>query len=251
MRLETEIPSNHNILAWFVEFAGTVVNRYEVGRDGKTPYERLRGKQSRLIGLEFGEKVNFRRTAVGARMSKLDSLWSDGVFLGYGSISKEVVVGTRDGVFKTRTVQRQAYEHRWRTENLDMVGGVPWKTSPDGGEEEAIMPAIDIGMEMPEVEIPSVPTENQRPIPRRLYIKATDIERHGATVNWKGCVATLRGQGGVPHTDTCRKRLTDEIEKGQDGERAKRARQRELDLYEYVIKDSGQVAKRRKTRRIW
>ena len=69
MRLETEIPSNHNILAWLVEFAGTVVNRYEVGRDGKTPYERLRGKQSRLIGLEFGEKVNFRRTAVGAKMA--------------------------------------------------------------------------------------------------------------------------------------------------------------------------------------
>ena len=67
MRLETEIPSNHNILACLVEFAGTVVNRYEGGRDGKTPCERLRGKQSRLIGLEFGEKVNFRRTAVGAR----------------------------------------------------------------------------------------------------------------------------------------------------------------------------------------
>ena len=78
--LETEILSNHNILAWLVEFAGTVVNRYEVGRDGKTPYERLRGKQSRLIGLEFGEKVNFGRTAVGAKMAKLDSLWSDGVF---------------------------------------------------------------------------------------------------------------------------------------------------------------------------
>ena len=193
MRLETEILSNYNILAWLVEFAGTVVNRYEVGRDGKTPYERLRGKQSRLIGLEFGEKVNFRRT--GTRMAKFDSLWSDGVFLGFRSISGEVVVGTRDGVFKTRTVQRKAYEHRWGKENLDMVGGVPWKTSPDGGDEEAIMPAIDIGMEMPEVEIPSVPTEDQRPIPRRLYIKARDIERHGATVNCKGCVATLRGQG--------------------------------------------------------
>ena len=166
-------------------------------------------------------------------------------FLGNRSISGEVVVGTRDGVFKTRTVQRKAYEHRWAKENLDMVGGVPWKTSPDGGEEEAIMPAIDIGMEMPEVEIPTVPTEDQRPIPRRLYIEARDIERHGATVNCKGCVATLREQGGVPHTDTCRKRLTDEIEKGEDGERAKRARQRELDFYENVIKDSDRVAKRK------
>ena len=70
------------VLVWLVEFAGTVINRYEVGRDGKTPFERLRGKQSRLIGLEFGEKVNFRRTAVGARMAKLDSLWSDGGVLG-------------------------------------------------------------------------------------------------------------------------------------------------------------------------
>ena len=78
-----QIPSNHNILAWLVEFAGTVVNRYEVGRDGKTPFERLRGKQSRLIGLEFGEKVNLQlRTAVGVRMAKLDSLWSDGVSWG-------------------------------------------------------------------------------------------------------------------------------------------------------------------------
>ena len=174
MRLETEIPSNHNILAWLVEFAGTVVNRNEVGRDGKTTYKRLRGKQSRLIGLEFGEKVNFRGTVVGTRMAKFDSLWSDGVFLGYRSISGEVVIGTGTACSRRGTVQRKAYEHRWAKENLDMVGGVPWKTSPDGGEEEAIMPAIDIGMEMPEVEIPSVPTEDQRPISLRLHIKTRE-----------------------------------------------------------------------------
>ena len=118
-RVGAQIPSNHNILAWLVEFARTVVNRYEVGRDGKTPFERLRGKQSRWIGLEFGEKVNFRRTAVGVRMAKLDSLWSDGVFLVYRSVSGEIVVGTESGVFKTRTVQRKAYDHRWHEQNMD------------------------------------------------------------------------------------------------------------------------------------
>ena len=155
-RVGTPIPSNHNILAWLVEFAGTVTNRYEVGRDGKTPFERLRGKQSRLIGLEFSEKVNFRRTAVGARMAKLDSLWSDGVFLGYRSISGEIVVGTESGVFKTRTVQRKAYEHRWNKENMDMVGGVPWKDSPSEDSEEGIMPAVDIGMECQRLRFPGV-----------------------------------------------------------------------------------------------
>ena len=81
MRLETETSSNHNILAWLVEFAGTVVNRYEVGRDGKTPYKALAWEAVKVDWtLEFGEKVNFRRTAVGTRMAKFDSLWSDGVF---------------------------------------------------------------------------------------------------------------------------------------------------------------------------
>ena len=141
--------------------------------------------------------VNFRRTAVGARMAKLDSLWSDGVFLGYRSISGEIVVGTESGVFKTRTVQRKAYERRWNKENMDMVGGVPWKASPSEDSEEGIMLAVDIGMEMPEVEIPRAPKEDRRPVPRRLYIRAKDIDRHGVTPNCKGCIATLRGEGGV------------------------------------------------------
>ena len=174
-RVGAQIPSNHNILA--------------VGRDGKTPFERFRGKQSRLIGLEFGEKVNFRRTAVGVGMAKLDSLWSDGVFLVYRSVSGEIVVGTESGVFKTRTVQRKAFEHRWHKQNMDMVGGVPWRASTGADGEEGIMPAVNIGMEMPEVDIPRAP--------RRLYIRAKDIERHEATSNCKGCIATLRGEGGV------------------------------------------------------
>ena len=115
-RLGLAVPSNHNILAWLVEFAATLINRYEVGRDGRTPHERLRGKASRLVGLEFGEKVNFRRAPVGSRMAKLDSLWSDGVFLGYRAVSGEIVVGTKDGVYKTRTVKRKPYEHRWEKE---------------------------------------------------------------------------------------------------------------------------------------
>ena len=191
-RLGAHVPSNHNILAWLVEFAATLINRYEVGRDGKTPYERLRGKASRLIGLEFGEKVNFRRIAVGARMAKLDSLWSDGVFLGYRTVSGEVVVGTADGVYKTRTVQRKPLEHRWGSANLDMVGGVPWRTSPAEKEDEEVMPAVDIGMELPEVEVPRAPAGEQLPTPSRVQIKVRDIERFGATVNCKGCIATLR-----------------------------------------------------------
>ena len=49
------------------------------------------------------------------------------------------------------------------------------------------MPAVDIGMEMPEVDIPRVLKEDKGPVPRRLYIRAKVFERHGATSNCKGC----------------------------------------------------------------
>ena len=37
---------------------------------------------------------------------------------------------------------------------MDMVGGVPWKTSTCEDSDQGIMLAVDTGMEMPEVEIP-------------------------------------------------------------------------------------------------
>ena len=184
-------------------------------------------------------------------MAKLDSHWSDGVLLEYRSISGEIVVGTESGVFKTRTVQRKAYEHRWNKENMDMVGGVPWKVSPSEDSEEGIMPAVDIGMEMPEVAIPRAPVEDEggggggAPSSSKIVHQSQNIDRHGVTPNCKGCIATLGGEGGVPHSDTCRKRLTDEIEKSDEGARAKRARQRELDFYERAVMESDRQAKRK------
>ena len=65
-----------------------------------------------LLGLEYGELVNCRRTLVGNRLAKLDSLWSDGVFLGTKAASGEILIATAAGVFRTRTVKRKAHERR-------------------------------------------------------------------------------------------------------------------------------------------
>ena len=46
--------------------------------------------------------------------------------MGYRSMSGEVIVGTKDGVFKSRTIRRRALEHQWEKASLDMVGCVPW-----------------------------------------------------------------------------------------------------------------------------
>ena len=56
-RIGSEIPSDHDVIPWIVEYAATIINKGQVGADGKTAYERLKGEPAHLSGLEFGEKV--------------------------------------------------------------------------------------------------------------------------------------------------------------------------------------------------
>jgi len=93
-RWNTKVDESSPILSWLVEFASVLINRYEVGHDGKTGYERTRGKTSKMLGLEFGEKVFFRRQPIGRRLAKLESLWEHGVFVGYRAQSGEYMVAT-------------------------------------------------------------------------------------------------------------------------------------------------------------
>ena len=60
-RLGSEIRASSNVLPWLVEFAAILVTRYLVGKDGKTPHERSRGKSSKMLDFDFGEQVHFRR----------------------------------------------------------------------------------------------------------------------------------------------------------------------------------------------
>ena len=82
------VPSDHNIVPWIIEYDGALLNRYSVGQDGKTFYERLKGKAASMPGLEFGERVHWRSNVRAEdRKNKLDSAWKDGVFLGQGTVS--------------------------------------------------------------------------------------------------------------------------------------------------------------------
>ena len=60
-RLGTNLGISSDVLPWVIELGAVLVNRYLVGHDGKTAYERMKGKESKMLGFEFGERVNFRR----------------------------------------------------------------------------------------------------------------------------------------------------------------------------------------------
>ena len=121
------IPSSHDIVPWLIEYAAVLLNRGQVGADGRTAYERLKGKRASVPGLQFGERVLWKSNVQPyKRKHKMDSDWSEGVFLGQRSVSGEYLVGSPSGVYRPRTVRRVPLEQRW-VDNLSMICCVPWK----------------------------------------------------------------------------------------------------------------------------
>ena len=110
-----KIRSDHNIVPWLVEYAAGLLNRGPAGQDGKTSYERLKGKPANLPGLQFGERLLWR-TNVASRdvRNRMDTPTSKGIYLGQRTVSGEYMVGSAEGVFRPRTVYRVPTEERWR-----------------------------------------------------------------------------------------------------------------------------------------
>ena len=56
-RWGVKLAAMHPVFAWMAEYAAVLLNRFEVGRDGKTAFERCKGKKAKVRGVEFGEAV--------------------------------------------------------------------------------------------------------------------------------------------------------------------------------------------------
>ena len=121
---------DHPIICYVVEYAGIILNGFEVGVDGRTAYERNQGKMATSLGIAIGEAVLWRRKKIGGALGKLTSLWEDGIFLGVMGKSGELI-GDGRGVWKTRTVHRRPATERWDPETIKFVCHPPWRTGED------------------------------------------------------------------------------------------------------------------------
>lgn len=241
-RWGAKIPHKHPAVPWIIEYAGFLLNRFEVSNDGKTAYERFKGRKARVHGIEFGEAVHWRRLPERGPLGKLESLWGDGIYLGVKGKTGEIIVGDKSGVFKTRTVRRKALEDRWRAETANLVTGVPWKTSEndkdaDGEDYEVIRLGTSFAERPSCAEAPSS-------IPRNAPITKHELEIHGYTSKCPGCAAILKGTSRQGHSEACRKRFND-IHRGT--EKFKKAEERKNEFVEKAIQRDEEARKRRKT----
>ena len=103
-RYNIVLDHTHSVITWVIEYAGWLITRYGIGRDGKTPYKLLRGRDATSPLCEFGECVQYRPGGVTRMRGKLQSMLQSGVYLGRTHSSAENLIGTPDGVVKARYI---------------------------------------------------------------------------------------------------------------------------------------------------
>ena len=169
------------------------------------------------------------------RLAKSTSLRADGIYLGVKGTSGEIIVGTKEGVWKTRTMRRRPMEERWSPANMDMIVGVPWRKNDDdekGGEEmKGGIIKLDEGV-MEEAEKKATREVADIVPPKAFHTKKEDYDKHGYTRGRVGCRALLTGTTKQKLSAGCRLRMEKEM---FDLERVKAARRRREEFMEKVM----------------
>ena len=86
------------------------MNKFRVGSDGRTAYEKTTQHKCRTLIIGFGESVDYILETDKVAMHKADSRVHQGIVLGYSWRSTECLAGTRDRRYKCRTIKRRAEE---------------------------------------------------------------------------------------------------------------------------------------------
>ena len=122
---EVLIDSGHPVIPWMVDHSAATIDRFQVGGDGKTSYERRRGKTFQKELAEFSECVWYLK-AKSKSTPDIQSRWATGVWLGVREESNEIIVGTSEGAIKTRTIRRKADpKDSWNADELSAMKGTP------------------------------------------------------------------------------------------------------------------------------
>ena len=213
-RMNIKLNPEDKMVIFVAEYAAYLQNRLDIGKDGKTAYERCRGKRASVMAVEFGERLLWKTRQKG-KLEKLNPRWEFGVFVGVKTDSGELWVATPAGLQAVRSVRRLPLEERWSAANKDYVKHVPWNRSGEDpnadGEmpEEVVVPAAaaEAGGEGGGSGRVVVVVHTREPAPKEFYIKKRDVEAHGITKGCAGCRTMFQGGTRQNHSAECRERF--------------------------------------------
>ena len=102
-------------------FCADILNKFRVGKDGRTAYERIISHKCKVAQVGFGETVDFKLETDKNNRHKADSEFHLGVLLAYAWRSTEYLVAARDVIFQCRTVRRRADKEAFDVQLTDAV----------------------------------------------------------------------------------------------------------------------------------
>ena len=250
-RMKRDVDTRERIVTFIPEYAAYLMNRLEVGKDGKVAYERVKGKKPTVLGIEFGEKLLYKVKPV-QKMEKINARWEHGIFVGIKRRSGEVWIAIKDKIVSARSVRRIPVEHRWGEDCVKWVTRTPWNRYKDAVDADGDLPEGVPQVEAKPLEMRPgselVIVETRSKVPREFYIRKEDADKHGYTRGCGGCSSWFKGLGRQPHTDKCRARfaelMKDEAKFKNSQDRKREFEQREVEKMRK--KEEKKVEKKRK-----
>ena len=187
-RLGRNLSAREPIVIFMPEYVAYLLNRKEVGQDGKTEYERCKGKKATVLGIEFGEKLLYK-VKPKEKKEGINSRWEYGIFVGVRRKSGEVWIAIKDRILGARSIKRIPKEERWSKDNLEWVTRVPWNRYRDAGDADGALPEgvpVEARSSEPAGDLgPRVVVQTRHPAPREFQIRKEDAEKFGYTKNWE------------------------------------------------------------------
>jgi len=202
MKVSVETP----IFTWLVEHAADIHNKYHVFADGKTGYEKVKGRRYKGEMLEFGQAVLHKIPGkpIGGLMS---TRWLPGTWIGKRFSSEEHVIAMPNGkVVRSRAVRSLPEKSMWIKEDVANVVGVPWR--PAGEPIDDVLPDVPRAVEVHTEE----PEEDAKV--RGMKILPKHLVKVGYTKGCRKCAALRSGQRinvSLAHSSQCRTRIEEEL----------------------------------------
>ena len=236
-KAEMSIKPDDAIVLWMIRWSAMCLSRFQVGQDGRTAYERRRGRKCQLPVVPFGEKVWYHQAREGKeRKDKFVSEVKEGIWLGHTRSSNEAVVGTKDGVVRAHTIKRREADERWDGKMVREIRGTPQQPDPTKAGV-AIPLRVNFDPPVDSTPLESRPLRQEKGM-RRMMITGKLLEKYGYTEGCEGCKCKRSGMTDVrsDHTEACRARIEAAMEDEDEGKEKRRADRMRLDrkLAEYL-----------------
>jgi hypothetical protein len=199
-----KIPSEHPLITWLVEHVADVLNKYNVGKDGRTPYERIRGKRYHGEMVEFARRV-FHLSPGKPHGGSMKERWFEGTFVGKRFSSDEYLIIMDDGkLVKARSIKLLPESQSWNAGVLENIKITPWAGQAATEDPDVIhQPKFEKKGEVDD-KVPNM----YDGIPRDFYVTAEHVQKFGFTTKCPRCKVLMKGgKATQSHSQLCRERI--------------------------------------------